>query len=1445
MATTFKFWSRGKPLDNILTNTSTLAFWSRGGPVSTFGEITGGTIVHVDRLSLLITPLAVSNRLGFTVFIGSPLSVSVTLTVPRICAGPTEEIQVDATGSTLVYTEVPGTQVDAAGIQIVYTAGTSIIASAPLLSLTWTFLDPSFKLDFRLSTNTIHLVFTPNSSSTFAGTAIVEATGLSVAYDPIPRVDVCQAGILVGYVTTSPHIVAYPPTQHLVLTSFGTPNVIPVETLHLNFELHGMAPGDEHAVIDVTAPLVISPLEPIVSFGCRIAVETLHLIVTPCVVTISIDYTLVIGNVLSLLVTVIPPVITLGATISDTAHLTLTQQPPTTYVVFNVIAIAPILHLVDSIKAVSVKCGCKAFPTTQQLTITLQPAVGATGAALQEAAHLVISTLAPTIITGIAVVASPQVLHLQVTSLGVSTFYDFTVEVPSANSLLVTPLEVNAATGAAIQEVLPLVLTQLEPAIYTEVFVIATAPLMHLSISIKAVSIKINWTVFPDTVHLVLTPIAPQVVLGVKIYETLHLVISKLAPTVLYDYTVPLNTQHVILSPYVPFIRRSASAFPNLLSLTLTYIDPVVTTGARIYETLGLILFPETAIGSSSTTLFLSTLHLTFIQKPAVARVSTHFTVDLLNLILTSYDAEAFTGVRIDTTLHLVFTKYIPFIRTCVVETPDPLHIIITPHGPGIMPMIPVTGDILHKERDWAAEFSWDFAQYADRPAAALSENFPFSTLEFPNMTVCFWVRFKSFGNWPNVYVGLVSKANCFTIMAQTAFLYVSLFRPRWDSLTEDRFPVLSDCDFRFTTNRWYHVGISIESQTGKIYSQIWDDFLQQMVAARDNHQGIYPILPPYNVGDGSFSVGRDPTNLSFFDGYLDELVLFNDIRSPMEMDAIRQGRYCGQLSGQAVADTSLQVGYDTHYGIKVAANSLMVGYNEAPVRKVDSTGLMVGYILEPIPEIPPPPVIGGLAGGGAGEGSIDFCHLSYKFKTEVYAYDYGSDQEGRFETYTYPTRHLEASLGSADQGAYFHIMGVLRSGAAIFSAPIWALRSTIVEHARAGQTIIAVDDASNYNAGEKMIIMRANDTEIFDLATITHIDGNTLYVQDPLAHHYHPFRMPSLTQRYDERSSYIAPCMTGLVEVEDHGLRGPRPSFFVKVKVDGGVWPGAQIAPEIPIFTEVPLRGAYVAPRIEKTTAGTEDGILQIMAHFSTSRLAFEVEWSFIDSKWKLLRELFLAAKGRSKPFRMPTWAFELVCLESASAGSTTIKLSPGFNPLWERFKFLYATPTVGSPFVIKLTQAFIPGSIVHMSGFTPLSQYHTFTGDHISGGGFLPGPLVPGTLVFNYNCGSPYHTLTDNGEGLLVGPGVVYGYIIYSTPATFLYNIEATTDFDVFEASFDYEYQGAEYYGCEPLTQDIQAGDRICLYPQVRFLEDELIFEFLDIGKCAAKVSFIEVLP
>lgn len=53
-----------------------------------------------------------------------------------------------------------------------------------------------------------------------------------------------------------------------------------------------------------------------------------------------------------------------------------------------------------------------------------------------------------------------------------------------------------------------------------------------------------------------------------------------------------------------------------------------------------------------------------------------------------------------------------------------------------------------------------------------------------------------------------------------------------------------------------------------------------------------------------------------------------------------------------------------------------------------------------------------------------------------------------------------------------------------------------------------------------------------------------------------------------------------------------------------------------------------------------------------------------------------------------------------------------------------------------------------------------------------------------------------------------------------------------------------GGNEFTCESLTHETLLNDRVCLYPLVRFDNDELTFQFKDINSCHVKAVFIEVM-
>ena len=88
--------------------------------------------------------------------------------------------------------------------------------------------------------------------------------------------------------------------------------------------------------------------------------------------------------------------------------------------------------------------------------------------------------------------------------------------------------------------------------------------------------------------------------------------------------------------------------------------------------------------------------------------------------------------------------------------------------------------------------------------------------------------------------------------------------------------------------DQWYHVAVSYQHQgtSGTVRMRIFDpsdDSVDEMEAS---------TLSPIFVGNGSLAIGAYRYSAQEYIGLLDELVVFNDIVTPAEIDKIRQGTY-------------------------------------------------------------------------------------------------------------------------------------------------------------------------------------------------------------------------------------------------------------------------------------------------------------------------------------------------------------------------------------------------------------------------------------------------------------------------------------------------------------------------------------------------------------------------
>jgi len=988
------------------------------------------------------------------------------------------------------------------------------------------------------------------------------------------------------------------------------------------------------------------------------------------------------------------------------------------------------------------------------LTLTLQaPTIIAIEMGELDLQSLTLSLHAPYVYISYNVSTTVVQKHLTFSQFSPSVRQGCAVEV-SFISLYLTVHEPLALIGAMISETLEALLTLYSPTI-------------NLSSRIAVSKLALRFTLRVPTINfnglaLVSTPLSllfeiytPAMRGGVNLEETLSLHLSlSLAPTVAWGFVVVISAaKHLVLSIKAVTARVTSNAIclPPLQSLELSLFEVEALTGVSIKETQSLVLNTLGLEILTSSITIVSTLHLVLQKYSPAVRISTYNPVDLQSLILNLYGVGVVLGYVIKETFVLHLSIYEVTICYGASMTPDTLSLYLTLYDPDILalPFEPYDTDPLHKERQWGSSYDLGEGEYASRSGSSLSSRFPLQSGDVDRqITVCCWVRFKSFPSRQCIFDKLTSNGTPSVISLGLHTLGDNL-ELMWGNSSSGTqvLPGMVFNDITLMTGRWYHIGLAVDGVERTVYLQVWDDKAKTTRSVRwtTDAFGVYPASTLY-IGNGEFRVGHVNVPYSgdlWLDGYLDELVVFNKLKSPYEMDQIRKGQFNGPSQGQTVGDFGLMAGYDPQGKITVADYATAVGYSPAGNITIADYGVMIGYRVE----VPPPPsrfpVISGFPSPGTGASTYTFCNVTYKFKSDIFSYELGTNSEARASQFTLPVRELETMIGIADESSYLRLSETLAAGATIYSVPMWAFRTLLTSNAHAADLEFVAEDVSNIYVGEKVLLVRANDATIYDLCDVTSIAGNTVHVETPLTLHHHKFQMPTTEVRYDERSCYVVPCITGFVDAQDVELKGSRATWFLKVRVNGGAWINAGL-PSIVDYMEAPAEAGYISPKVERTIVGTENGLMEMIPHMLTSKLAFQVEWYFIDDSWKILRNHFIAAKGKATSVPMPTWCFELRVLNHRDPGNTTIQLTPGFYQIWTRFTRLLVYPITGeTPFVLNLS--------AHLGG---------------------------------------------------------------------------------------------DVYSCSAIESELHIGDKITLYPNVRFMEDELTFEFLYYNQCKVKASFIEVV-
>lgn len=199
------------------------------------------------------------------------------------------------------------------------------------------------------------------------------------------------------------------------------------------------------------------------------------------------------------------------------------------------------------------------------------------------------------------------------------------------------------------------------------------------------------------------------------------------------------------------------------------------------------------------------------------------------------------------------------------------------------------------KEGAGAADFKSQQRDWMIIDDADLSDDFPTksTTAAGYKMSICFWMRLKSYS-----YAGTILSKYLITtddrswrIWLDTGRNELSLSLGIWGGDDYDSY-VADAPETRLQLNNWYHVAFTYNDANRNYHMRIWDD------AADALYYDVTSVaFDRIAITDAPLVFGNIPLQSTYFDGLLDEVVVFKDVLTELEIDQIRQGAYMNPVS--------------------------------------------------------------------------------------------------------------------------------------------------------------------------------------------------------------------------------------------------------------------------------------------------------------------------------------------------------------------------------------------------------------------------------------------------------------------------------------------------------------------------------------------------------------------
>jgi hypothetical protein len=243
-------------------------------------------------------------------------------------------------------------------------------------------------------------------------------------------------------------------------------------------------------------------------------------------------------------------------------------------------------------------------------------------------------------------------------------------------------------------------------------------------------------------------------------------------------------------------------------------------------------------------------------------------------------------------------------------------------------------GQTFFKVFKQSAFFDVANSEYAFRLDSDLSTGFPFKAGDTnKRATFAFWIRLDQHSSG-----GVICKSASTNGKRSFAItMSGSTIQILWGYNNGNS--VYTYNTYGLTLRRWYHVAVVVDGVRKFFTVRVWDDVQESVV--------YFNIFFPNDilfVGSGPFSLGLHTPLSSYFSGWLDELLVFNNTKSLIETDLMRQGLYHRRLLFACDESNGLMPVYNLEDGLKTYSLGVQVPIIRLPWLKTYAQGVMVVY---------------------------------------------------------------------------------------------------------------------------------------------------------------------------------------------------------------------------------------------------------------------------------------------------------------------------------------------------------------------------------------------------------------------------------------------------------------------------------------------------------------------